>query len=1502
MNAGVFSRRCFIFMLVLLWVGSSWGQLLKVKRIDDGIEVDDPFINIRMMRHEIVGIEFKALFANFSEDRPYTASLIQYWGTNAPTYLEGWEDKVETVPAGTRDSIMTTIYLRPLDPISVGVDSFKVISMMRHGPNANDFLESYEFTVYIEVIDLTYNVPTILDEPQFTRGLSNSIYWVPTQSPMTQDVYCFDAEDPDDFKNSVKRLYRIAPGDTAKKVFEGLEDGHRYGYFAKAVYETTGEPISLYTDITYSTQDNLPPDKVLDSQVAVTDDNTVEVSWAAVNDQTSGVQSYQIYRAIDTGPEEPVAQITPVGLGPYLWEDTTVDTGLTYYYRVRGVDNVGNEGDGDLTSGIGLGGGWNEYIPPVDTVIVDTMPPVLTETYISCAKDTIWFSLDGREKRIRVQSARDSVDFLDNPPNIKMRVFDSGWFTPKALRDIGWVSPTNPDSLFFTFDYTDTGRVWMDTTGVVHFDTGGVRIDKNFVNGHTYYRQLQKEYHAVVTESDMGAVVPDCYPPTDIHNLRAQAIVDDPNFQDPDLGYNEWHFRVTWNAAEDAASGIKRYHIYRQVEGLDTTFVEVNIHDYYRETTFIDTLAKTGRDTVNNPVVHYRVVAEDNMGHMRSLSETAWAAQAQALGAPFIAFGDTSPLWVFPANPTEVDTIVTRRDTISLEINDFVTTDVVDYMVSINGDERVPIDISGNMIEVQLPDSELSTIRVRALYMGNRSSIWSQQKVVIKSMDIPPDTITVNSDSAYWKGNIYLSWERPSLDTRSYEVWRWDEAGDSTQIGEVASVDSAILWTDFYGMDELQDLPGDTLVAYEQYTYRVRKVSLFGDTTAFSGGDSAYCNIPPQITSHEIRDRSGTDIIIVNWDRVFRKKPSVSWSTRIRVSKDTLGNVIYITDDTTDPIDTRSYTYDINVLRGHNYIFEIQETPLAYADRPSTWSRPYTVSLATLDSLFLQPQPGGRMYVSWEEDTLTDRLPVTSYELCRTYLNTKLTFTFPDTILSYMDSVSLLHGRTYDYCISALDSLGQVVATNNKSAVCDTGLVFIPDSVHFKYFYFNDDSITVSWQWKDPFGMVVTDTTRGADSLLIQTSVSKNFPNIATVTSATGWFPADTLNRKRRIPIPEAANTTNSTVFCRITAKDRWNHPEKTLWSAASSVVLDPYFPNQVSVAEVSSVEAYYLTQDTVVTTFEWTGKGVEWPANASSATLWTPLIGNIAYYQVVRAQGSGADPVVVDEFPVHLVAGAIDTNHVYVYKDTLKNEAYKWRIVGVDSADNVVTSPWFEPEYQVPTPDPVEPSGFRACMIQPIASGSTGFVEYYVEIARNPMHFQYGYEFNDPDLIERTLCRSGWQDSLSFTCQTGWGGVVLDTTWFRVKARIDTVWESGWSQIVSYPPTFLDELTGIDSHRGLPTKFDVEQNMPNPFNAQTVIQYQMPQTGSVQIRIYSILGSLVRTLIDEETSAGYHSIIWDGYDDRGLMTSTGVYLYHVSVKLSNGKTMHRWKKMTMLK
>ncbi len=70
---------------------------------------------------------------------------------------------------------------------------------------------------------------------------------------------------------------------------------------------------------------------------------------------------------------------------------------------------------------------------------------------------------------------------------------------------------------------------------------------------------------------------------------------------------------------------------------------------------------------------------------------------------------------------------------------------------------------------------------------------------------------------------------------------------------------------------------------------------------------------------------------------------------------------------------------------------------------------------------------------------------------------------------------------------------------------------------------------------------------------------------------------------------------------------------------------------------------------------------------------------------------------------------------------------------------------------------------------------------------------------------------------------------------------------------------------------------YNLMQNYPNPFNPTTTINFAIPKQSVVKLVVYNIIGEKVAELINEEISAGYHSV---NFDASNLVS--GVYFYRL--------------------
>lgn len=82
------------------------------------------------------------------------------------------------------------------------------------------------------------------------------------------------------------------------------------------------------------------------------------------------------------------------------------------------------------------------------------------------------------------------------------------------------------------------------------------------------------------------------------------------------------------------------------------------------------------------------------------------------------------------------------------------------------------------------------------------------------------------------------------------------------------------------------------------------------------------------------------------------------------------------------------------------------------------------------------------------------------------------------------------------------------------------------------------------------------------------------------------------------------------------------------------------------------------------------------------------------------------------------------------------------------------------------------------------------------------------------------------------------------------------------------------------DREGQLPKKFQLYQNYPNPFNPNTTIEFDLPKTSNVTLKIFNILGEEVATLVSDKLTAGSYTYEWDASN-----MASGVYLYKLEAE-----------------
>jgi hypothetical protein len=104
---------------------------------------------------------------------------------------------------------------------------------------------------------------------------------------------------------------------------------------------------------------------------------------------------------------------------------------------------------------------------------------------------------------------------------------------------------------------------------------------------------------------------------------------------------------------------------------------------------------------------------------------------------------------------------------------------------------------------------------------------------------------------------------------------------------------------------------------------------------------------------------------------------------------------------------------------------------------------------------------------------------------------------------------------------------------------------------------------------------------------------------------------------------------------------------------------------------------------------------------------------------------------------------------------------------------------------------------------------------------------------------------------------------------------------DQSWNNVSRWLYTWIGSLwnpVGVDDDENTLLTYSLAQNYPNPFNPATTINYTLEKPGLVTLKVYDLLGSLVTTLVNEEKSAGEHTVNFNAAN-----LTSGLYFYQIT-------------------
>jgi len=135
------------------------------------------------------------------------------------------------------------------------------------------------------------------------------------------------------------------------------------------------------------------------------------------------------------------------------------------------------------------------------------------------------------------------------------------------------------------------------------------------------------------------------------------------------------------------------------------------------------------------------------------------------------------------------------------------------------------------------------------------------------------------------------------------------------------------------------------------------------------------------------------------------------------------------------------------------------------------------------------------------------------------------------------------------------------------------------------------------------------------------------------------------------------------------------------------------------------------------------------------------------------------------------------------------------------------------------------------------------------------------------------------------------------------INNGIDSVrLESAWAKSIydnEYIVTAPNQISN-PTDKKFAKEYALNQNYPNPFNPSTTIEFSIPKTEYVTLKIYNILGKEVTTLVSDKLTPGIHKYTWDATD-----FASGLYYYRIETSdpsTSSGQLFVKTRKLLLIK
>lgn len=156
---------------------------------------------------------------------------------------------------------------------------------------------------------------------------------------------------------------------------------------------------------------------------------------------------------------------------------------------------------------------------------------------------------------------------------------------------------------------------------------------------------------------------------------------------------------------------------------------------------------------------------------------------------------------------------------------------------------------------------------------------------------------------------------------------------------------------------------------------------------------------------------------------------------------------------------------------------------------------------------------------------------------------------------------------------------------------------------------------------------------------------------------------------------------------------------------------------------------------------------------------------------------------------------------------------------------------------------------------------------------------------YNNPNIFDTEKYDNGHKIIFYYFSNTIWNGYVLDET---PNAFFDLGAKKHNNQIYLFytkslmadeGQIYFSKMDMITGYNKINIAFNKLKIFPNPFANNLTIAFEAKSINNFQLKIYTIQGKLINTLIDDNKSPGKYEIMWNGTDKNGKGVNSGLYL-----------------------